>query len=61
MILQEHEELGLPFSESQIGTALFIADDTTLLTSALENIERQLDLVDKFSSVSGAKLNRSKC
>ncbi|KAH9111270.1 hypothetical protein LEN26_005361 [Aphanomyces euteiches] len=57
-LLRDHEELGIPFSETRIATTLLFADDTTLLASSSENLERQLDLVEELCGFSGVKRNR---
>ncbi|KAH9148152.1 hypothetical protein AeRB84_008395, partial [Aphanomyces euteiches] len=60
-LLRNHEEYSLPFSEELFAMAMFFADDTTLVSSSLEDLERQLELVQEFCTQSGAKPNVSKC
>ena len=60
-LLRDHEEYSLPFSEEHFATGLFFADDTTLISSSLEDLERQLELVQEFCTHSGARLNLAKC
>ncbi|KAH9079079.1 hypothetical protein Ae201684P_019074 [Aphanomyces euteiches] len=42
----------LPFSEELFAMAMFFADDTTLVSSSLEDLERQLELVQEFCTQS---------
>ena len=60
-MLRDHEEYSIPITENALATAILFADDTTLLASSLENLERQLELVEEFCSYSGARLNPHKC
>jgi hypothetical protein len=62
-LLRDHDELGFFFSnETGVpAVSLLFADDTTLISSSLHDLERQLELVDEFCSYSGARLNRAKC
>ncbi|KAH9095241.1 hypothetical protein Ae201684P_013357 [Aphanomyces euteiches] len=53
-LLRNHEEYSLPFSEELFAMAMFFADDTTLVSSSLEDLERQLELVQEFCTQSGA-------
>ncbi|ETV64023.1 hypothetical protein H257_19036 [Aphanomyces astaci] len=59
-MLRNHEEYGFFYSNAtgRAAMALLFADDTTLISTSLDDPERQ---VDDFCTVSRARLNRSKC
>ncbi|KAH9148253.1 hypothetical protein AeRB84_008335, partial [Aphanomyces euteiches] len=59
-MLRNHPEYGYAFSDSGIASVLLFADDTTLISSSVGDLESQLELVDEFCRHSGAKLNRNK-
>ncbi|KAG2811023.1 hypothetical protein PC118_g23582 [Phytophthora cactorum] len=59
-LLRSHEEYGVCLNADHTSTSTFFADDSTLLSSSITNLQAQLELVDEYCRGSGAKLNLSK-
>ncbi|OQR81764.1 hypothetical protein ACHHYP_16428, partial [Achlya hypogyna] len=60
-MLRGMPHLGIPLPNDDTSTSIFFADDSTLLSNSLTAAVEQLDIVDEFCSVSGARLNHAKC
>ncbi|OQR88501.1 hypothetical protein ACHHYP_06778, partial [Achlya hypogyna] len=59
--LRRAPDLGLSLPGHTPLTNMLFADDCTLLSPSLTSLRQQLQIVDKYCSVSGAKLNLNKC
>ena len=54
-------EYGIKIPKSEkTQTNLMFADDTTLFSSSLENLDKQINIISTYSQLSGAKLNAHK-
>ncbi|EFX61360.1 hypothetical protein DAPPUDRAFT_340007 [Daphnia pulex] len=60
-MLRGSPHLGIPLPSEDSLTSIFFADDSTLLSNSLQAAVEQMAIVDKFCSVSGARLNHAKC
>ncbi|OQR88803.1 hypothetical protein THRCLA_10092 [Thraustotheca clavata] len=60
-MLREKTHLGIALPHGETITSLFFADDSTLLSNSLQDAVEQMEIVERFCEVSGAKLNQSKC
>lgn len=60
-MLRGSPDYGIPLPNGDSLTSIYFADDTTLLSSSLQAAVEQMTIVDDFCSVSGARLNVSKC
>uniref|UniRef100_A0AAV1UA90 Reverse transcriptase domain-containing protein n=1 Tax=Peronospora matthiolae TaxID=2874970 RepID=A0AAV1UA90_9STRA len=59
-LLQKHEEYGICLNADHTSTGAFFADDSTLLSSSIANLQDQLLLVQDYCQRSGARLNIQK-
>ena len=60
-MLRQRPDLGIPIPQGDNLTSIFFADDSTLLSSTLRAAAEQLEIVETFCGVSGARLNPAKC
>ncbi|KAF1318193.1 putative Pollike protein, partial [Globisporangium splendens] len=59
-LLRSHEEYGVCLNADHTSTSIFFADDSTLLSSSVPNLQAQLGIVKEYCKGSGAKLNLAK-
>lgn len=59
-LLRTLPEVGIPVTPSYVSTGLYFADDSTLLSTSINGLQRQVDLVELYCAGSGAKLNLDK-
>uniref|UniRef100_A0AAV1UCY8 Reverse transcriptase domain-containing protein n=1 Tax=Peronospora matthiolae TaxID=2874970 RepID=A0AAV1UCY8_9STRA len=59
-LLRKHEGYGVCLNAEHTATGTFFADDSTLLSSSIANLQDQLLLVQDYCLGSGAKLNLQK-
>ncbi len=60
-MLRAQPQHGIPLPDDEVKTSIFFADDSTLLSNSLSSAVAQMEIVDTFCSVSGARLNQRKC
>ncbi|RHY37861.1 hypothetical protein DYB38_006892 [Aphanomyces astaci] len=60
-MLRAQPQHGIELPSGDIMTSIFFADDSTLLSNSLPAAVAQMEIVDEFCSVSGARLNQRKC
>ena len=61
-LLRKNNQLGIsiPNSNNQKDITFLFADDTTVLSSSLQNLDKIIQLIEQYGKTSGAKLNIEK-